>query len=673
MARVLTEPLNQRVLDPACGSGTFLFHAIRRKLAAAETAGVARAAAVAACVEQVRGLDVHPVAVIIARVTWLLALGPAIEARGGEIYVPVFLGDAMQWNLRQVGDARDVVVPVPDGAPLHIPAGFAEDQARFDRGVQTLSQGLQEDATADQIERALIRIDGVAERDAAAMSETYRHLRELYRAGRNGIWPFILRNLMRPLWLSRPDQQADVLVGNPPWIAYRHLSAEMKMRLRDACQRMNLWVGGVLATQQDMSALFWARGAERYLRSGGTIAFVLPYAAVNRPAFGGLRRGDFNSVQVHVTEAWDLAQTRPIFGRSAVGTTSTCVLFGKREAAGPIPDQVERFSGTLPRRDANEAEADRVLRREFLPWPRVTTLEGASLYRARFKQGASLSPRRFFLVEREPAGRFGDNPAAPRVRGRVTTLDKKPWKEVEPPRGPIEAEFLRPVLLGEGIAPYRLLRLALAVIPVAGAAVIDSAAAADGGHRHLAAWLRDAETKWTAYSNKGPKGTPRVALKEGLDHMRKLSIQLSPAEIRVVYTKAGTLLSAALLDDPRVVVDTKAYWAAVRNVKEGHYLLAVMNSETVLRQVIPMQPRGWRDPRDFDNLVWELPIPEDDRRNALHRELVEAAEHAERVSAAVELTDGAHFMRQRRAIRDALTADGIAGRIDALVARLLAG
>jgi hypothetical protein len=55
-------------LDPACGSGTFLFHAICRKLAAVDAAGLTRAAAVAVCVQQVRGLDVHPVAVIIARV-----------------------------------------------------------------------------------------------------------------------------------------------------------------------------------------------------------------------------------------------------------------------------------------------------------------------------------------------------------------------------------------------------------------------------------------------------------------------------------------------------------------------------------------------------------------------------------------------------------------------------
>jgi hypothetical protein len=153
--------------------------------------------------------------------------------------------------------------------------------------------------------------------------------------------------------------------------------------------------------------------------------------------------------------------------------------------------------------------------------------------------------------------------------------------------------------------------------------------------------------------------------------MRKLSTQLSVNGIKVVYNKAGTLLSAATLDDARIIIDTGAYWTAARSLEEARYLTAVLNSATALARIIPMQPRGWRDPRHFDNLVWELPVPEFDRRQALHRELADAAAEAERVAAIVPLREGAHFMRQRRAIRDALAEDGIAARIDALVAQLL--
>ena len=41
-------------------------------------------------------MDIHPVAVIIARVTYLLALAPVIVRRAGPLSIPVYLGDAMQ-------------------------------------------------------------------------------------------------------------------------------------------------------------------------------------------------------------------------------------------------------------------------------------------------------------------------------------------------------------------------------------------------------------------------------------------------------------------------------------------------------------------------------------------------------------------------------------------------
>ena len=40
------------------------------------------------------GMDIHPVAVIIARVTYLLALAPALATRKGALSIPVYLGDS---------------------------------------------------------------------------------------------------------------------------------------------------------------------------------------------------------------------------------------------------------------------------------------------------------------------------------------------------------------------------------------------------------------------------------------------------------------------------------------------------------------------------------------------------------------------------------------------------
>src|SRR5487761_2468498 len=88
------------------------------------------------------------------------------------------------------------------------------------------------------------------------------------------------------------------------------------------------------------------------------------------------------------------------------------------------------------------------------------------------------------------------------MQGRAGQLDKYPWTTVEPPRGPVEAEFLRPLARGESVAPFRMLDNVTAVIPLSGGKVLDAAAARVEGHRHLSAWLADAEAKWVAHANK---------------------------------------------------------------------------------------------------------------------------------------------------------------------------
>lgn len=559
VAAAIPHPLDQRVLDPSCGSGTFLFHAIRRLIAAGRAGGMEPADIVARCADRVYGIDVHPVAVALARVTWLLALGDLVQDRPQTLSVPVYMGDSMQWSLRPLGASAEVLVDVPpNDPPLRIPAGLASDQHLFERALDELNRGLDTLAEPDAIEAAMVRA-GAGVGDAALLARTFAQLKQLYLDGRNHIWTFILRNLVRPVWLSHPDHRVDVLVGNPPWIVYRHLSPDMKDRLREGLASYNLWVGGNLATHQDMFALFWARGAERYLREGGRLALVLPYAALNAPVFAAMRNGSMRRVKVAITGGWGLERVWPIFGaQSGSSTTSTCVMFGARDRDGDPPAKIDRWAGILPRRDASEAEAAGALEHVRAPWPRARTLIAASPYRQRFRQGATLTPRRFFLVEPVTSGRLQSRRDAPRVRGRVGNLDKRPWTGVEPPEGPIERPFLRRVALGESVAPYLMLDLATGV-PMEDGAVLTAGNAAAQGHRGLAAWLRDAEAKWNEHSNKDADGSPRISLAERVDAMGNLRAQATRAPVRVLYTKAGTRLSACWLTDEDVTVDHKAY------------------------------------------------------------------------------------------------------------------
>jgi len=130
-------------------------------------------------------------------------------------------------------------------------------------------------------------------------------------------------------------------------------------------------------------------------------------------------------------------------------------------------------------------------------------------------------------------------------------------------------------------------------------------------------------------------------------------------------------LAAAMISDPRAVIEHKLYWAAASTPEEARYITAVLNSPALGALVRPFQARGEHNPRDFDKYVWNLPIPLFDETKQLHRDLAALAVRAEAVATRVELPPGVRFETWRRRIREALSSEGVAGDLDAAVRELL--
>lgn len=674
--RAVENPLTARVLDPACGSGTFLFHAARRYLTAAEEAGIPLRDRAAHVTELVAGMDIHPVAVIIARVTYLLALGPVLSSRGN-ISIPVYVGDALQLSVKRLLASEELIVSVPapeaDGPrgsidtgekALRFPQAVCRNPALLDDVVHRM-QVHSEQGRDTSAFVAAIRPLGIADEGVLSdLADTYNLYDELRRSDRNSIWAYVARNLSRPLYLSAESQKADAVVGNPPWLAYRHMKKDLQERFRELARAEHVYVGGKLATQNDLSALFFARVVALYLKIDGQIAFVLPLAALTRGQFEEFRKGAFLSSKVAFEEAWTFDDSvGPLF------PVPSCVVFARQDriTPRPIPDTVTAYSGQLPYRDASEDVADRHLTvTKGAPALETASYEEGSPYRTLFRDGATLYPRKLCLVERGPVGRLGSNPAAPLVRSWISTQEKKPWKSAEGIEGNVEAEFVRSVYLGESIAPFRVLRRFEGVVPIdEHREVLDSAAAARRGFVHLSDWMEKAERVWNSHK------VSEVTLVGQLDFYGKLSSQLPIPPLRVVYAKSGTLPAACVLDDDAGVVDHKLYWMAIEDRDEGSYLAAILNSETARARVANLQSKGQWGARDFDKVMFTLPIPRFDRSVVKHGLLAAAGAEAERVAARVDVPAGTGFQKARRLIRAALTDNGISQSIDNLVARLL--
>jgi hypothetical protein len=199
-----------------------------------------------------------------------------------------------------------------------------------------------------------------------------------------------------------------------------------------------------------------------------------------------------------------------------------------------------------------------------------------------------------------------------------------------------------------------------------------TATAADrDGHPNLAAWLQDCEAKWQKHATRNADGHPKMKLVVSLDHLGKLSKQFPFPPTRIVYTRSGTLLAAAVVEDSSLLIDFSLYWAPARSRAEARYLAGILNSEALRQRIASRQSRGQWGARDFASVMWELPIPEYDAHDPLHRDLVTLAAEAERAAAAVKLEpEGRYFTYYRSLVRDALATAGISARLDALVARI---
>ena len=676
-------PLEQKVLDPACGSGTFLFHALRRVLAEAEEAGMPSTTRAAEAAALVAGVDIHPVAVIIARVTYLLALAPVLGQRSGGLSVPVYLGDAMQLSIAQVMNGKELVVQVPpppagggSKEKLSFPETYCREPALFDKAIESMRAGSLANRSREQLEADIVRKTRehhkaeLTEEETLAVTDlgaTYEIFHKLRLEGRDTIWSYVARNLSRPLALASGGGWANVIVGNPPWVAFRHMSADLQTRFKALANGEGVFVGGKFATQNDLCGLFTVRASHLYLRPAGKLAFVLPLAAMSRGQFDKFRAGRFTSYNIAWDEAWTMDDgVTPLF------PVPSCVVFGRKRAiASRMPGTVRSYSGWLPMRDAAESMADgRLTVREGDSAPQEGSFTEGSRYRAAFRQGATLVPRMLVLVERKALGRLGGDSNAPALISRRSALEKRPWKDLPAVEAQVEVEFLRPVLLGESILPFRLLQTFEGVVPVDDRLEVLSADAAGmphRGHHKLARWMAAAEDAWTTHGVGNG-----MTLIERWNYQRGLSNQFPVPPLRVVYAASGTQPAACVLRDDRAVVEHKLYWAKPDSEEEANYLVTILNSETTRAAAAGYQSRGQFGARDFDKVIWNLPIPRYDRKVKLHRDLAAAGARAEAVARNVELVEGEKFVRARQRVRRQLTADGIADEIEKLVGKLLA-
>ena len=380
---LVTDPLNQRVCDPACGSGTFIAEAVTHLLDAAEREGVGAEGTLDKLRDSVVGIDVHPVAVHLARSAWVLASRPAINAASNagvrtDMSVPVYLGDSLQLRFRmeEILDERKVIIKVgeewEDESPpveMHLPTSLVEQADRFDnfmfKVAEDMERGRDPMATLDEHfpvrrvwegDTSKVQLRGISGAEREMLVETIKTLKKLRKEGRDHIWAYYTRNLVRPVALTR--QKVDVVIGNPPWLTYNKTIGSLRAALEDMSKGLyGIRPGGHYTTQQDVAGLFYARAAHLYVKEGGLIGMVMPHSALQAGQYVAWRTGNWRAgngekarrtvgVDFTVKKAWDLYHLEP----NSFFPVPASVVFGRRvgeaEDARSLAKEIEKWVGS---------------------------------------------------------------------------------------------------------------------------------------------------------------------------------------------------------------------------------------------------------------------------------------------------------------------------------------
>lgn len=655
---------NASVLDPACGSGTFLVATINFKIKHLKNKELPENL-LNHILSNIVGIDVHPLAVITSKVNFLLALGDLVRKyRLGRITIPVYMGDSIRLPKEVQTLEEGVIVYVvkgPNDRKFLIPRVVAENAEAHDEVIQIVREYVNVSGKSDvdtfrnfiklrseEFSRIVKANPKLENPIVNSLFKTAQTLAKLQEEGKDTIWAFILKNLFKPLFFFLREKKFDIIIGNPPWLSYRYVkSIEYQGELKKLIiERYKLLPSdkAQLMTHMELATLFLLRVADLYLKSDGQVGFVMPRSVFPADQHDNFRRGAFVHPELGFLNIFDLLDVEPLFN------VPSSVFFVRKGEKVKYPVSAVVFSGNLPRKNCKLKEAEKSLgrrktsltlgrigERTFLTEKVFKILKRKSHYYKKIYQGATIVPRQLWLINIVSHPKLGIDLRTPKIRTSKRAIERaqEGYKDLSL-EGVIESRFLFAVLTGSEIVPFACLTPLVGILPIESKKMqyrlIHSEEAHTRGFFHLQKWLRKAEKEWE--ERQGEKAG-KMTIYARLDRQRGLSRQNPKAKYKVLYNTSGTYLVSGVLKNRKmgvmingkrlklngIIIDHKLYYYETDNEDEAFYLSTILNSGIVDKIIKPAQSRGKFGPRDIHKKPFELSIPKFDPMNAIHKEL----------------------------------------------------
>jgi len=294
----LKDKVSYKAIDPTCGSGTFLLSVIKDKI---------RLNRIEQVFDEVVGIDLNPIAVVMAKFNYILAVYPLLIKMGKvptDLEIPVYLGDSSYMPaIKKIGEIEcvsykyyfpaDMKIDFPE---IVFPLDFVKSKS-FITVLQKVETMILDDMKKEKIFTFVIEeIEKIINNSLndlikSKISDLIEKIIKYQKENLNSIWLFIFMNYLKPFAIGN----FDLIIGNPPWVRWSVLPADYKSKIKNSLRSEGIFsqdtnYGGV---DLNISALIAYRVTENLLNKGGVLSFIFPYGVLKNKSYEGFRNLKF--------------------------------------------------------------------------------------------------------------------------------------------------------------------------------------------------------------------------------------------------------------------------------------------------------------------------------------------------------------------------------------------
>ena len=638
------------LLDPACGSGTFLTSVLskfKEKYKDENSNSLIKL-----ITNNFVGFDINPISVISAKANYILALGDITEFDfiTNQITIPIYMCDSIlvpSVHAKQK-ENNDVIKINTVVGNFDIP--IFKNRFESDYFLNTLSNCIMKDYSSfNQFKDLLINEDiiTISNSNLEVIKILFEKLSSLHHSGKNGFWPIILKNSFAPLFLKN---KFDVIVGNPPWITWKRMSDTFKK------MTLEIWLSyGIFApatrnnaydkitTHDDFAMAVTYVSLDHYLKENSYMCFVLPQTFIKSSKGGeGFRKFSITrnnqNTPFALDEVYDMETIQPFKGY-ATNRTSVYLFLKNKKMSYPMKnyfvcknkDKNNKISYEdsyldvknkiiLEKQSAKPIVKDNLSSAWLTYKPEDEINEkfiGNSAYRGR-KGIEPCGAKGVYLIDilkKSEKNFFIKNMIE---RSRLLSIKSKGVK-----KGWVEKEFIYPMVGGRDIDKWGINRNIFILVPhdnkakspYRGVAEEDLKSKYPKTYEWLFFWKKELlETRIRSGKNFDKKSFPFYRLdnvgKYTFSKYKVLWREQSKSMTSVVISS----LSNKYVNRKNIVVDSKVLFASFENLHEAHFLCAVLNSK-IANKIITSYTI---DIQKGIDILQNIKIPKFDQKNKTH-------------------------------------------------------